>query len=70
MTEEQQILLDLARSHTRLAGERLDETNVAFGRSHLNEALRALELLDDLGGSRGRSPHQAVIEVSTTKKHE
>jgi len=62
MTIEQQTLFDLARSHARLASERLDESNVAFAISHLKESLRALELLQLATPKR---PVQPVIEVTT-----
>lgn len=66
MTTEQQALFDIARSHTRLACERLDETNVPFALSHLKEAQRALELVNR-SKSQAPSPKPLTIEAEIIK---
>lgn len=66
MTTEQQALFDIARSHTRLACERLDETNVPFALSHLKEAQRALELFKS-SESQVPSSKSLTIEAEIIK---
>ena len=65
MTLEQQVLFDIARSHTRLALERLNETNVPLALTHLAEAQRALEILKQ---AAARADARPTITKQITKQ--